>query len=134
MYPDELYFRKEVIFVVDISESMQRKPLEGTKNALVAALSKLDHGDSFNVIAFIDEVHIFSLSMELATKKAIEKVTDWMSMNLIARGGLYVLDVVRKEAENCDCLQALMSMSILAMEHRPGSAEVSKELCLAILL
>ncbi|KAL8127511.1 hypothetical protein AgCh_014428 [Apium graveolens] len=31
-------------------------------------------------------------------------------------------------------MKALMSMSILAMEHRPGSAEVSKELCLAILL
>ncbi|KAL8111843.1 hypothetical protein AgCh_019520 [Apium graveolens] len=28
----------------------------------------------------------------------------------------------------------LMIMSILALEHRPGSARVSKELCLAILL
>ncbi|KAL8100258.1 hypothetical protein AgCh_032489 [Apium graveolens] len=37
------------------------------------------------------------------------------------------IDLVMKE-------KALMSMSILAMEHRPGSAEVSKELCLAIFL
>lgn len=84
-------FRKEVIFVIDISESMRGKPLEGTKNALAAALSKLDHGDSFNIIAFNDEVHLFSLSMELATKKAIDKVTDWMSVNMIARGGTNIL-------------------------------------------
>lgn len=70
---------------------MRGKPLEGTKNALAAALSKLDHGDSFNVIAFNDEVHLFSLSMELATKKAIDKVTEWMSMNMIACGGTNIL-------------------------------------------
>lgn len=80
-----------MIFVVDISESMQGKPIEGTKNALAAALSKLDHGDSFNVIAFNDEIHLFSLSLELATKKAIDKVTEWMSMNMVARGGTNIL-------------------------------------------
>lgn len=84
-------FRKEVLFVVDISESMRGKPLEYTKNAFAAALSKLEHGDLFNVIAFNDEIQLFSSSLELATKKAIDKVTEWMSVNLVSRGGTNIL-------------------------------------------
>ncbi|WOH08994.1 hypothetical protein DCAR_0728445 [Daucus carota subsp. sativus] len=84
-------FRKEVLFLVDISESMRGKPLEDTKNALVAALLKLDKGDSFNVIAFNDEIHLFSSSLELATEKNLEKVTAWLSENLVAQGGTNML-------------------------------------------
>ncbi|KAL8094498.1 hypothetical protein AgCh_036143 [Apium graveolens] len=40
----------------------------------------------------------------------------------------------KQSAINTNNQTTLMSMSILAMEHRPGSAEVSKELCLTILL
>lgn len=84
-------FRKEVLFVVDISESMQGKPLEDTKNALVAAILKLDQGDFFNVIAFNDEIHLFSSSLELATEKTLDRVTEWMSANLVAQGGTNML-------------------------------------------
>ncbi|KAK1365161.1 Inter-alpha-trypsin inhibitor heavy chain [Heracleum sosnowskyi] len=84
-------FRKEVLFVIDISESMLGKPLEDTKNALVAALLKLDQGDSFNIIAFNDEIHLFSSSLELATEKTLDKVTEWMSTNLVAQGGTNML-------------------------------------------
>lgn len=80
-----------MLFVVDISESMRGKPLEDTKNALVAALLKLDQGDSFNVIAFNDEIHLFSSSLELATEKTLDKVTEWMGTNLVAQGGTNML-------------------------------------------
>lgn len=70
---------------------MRGKPLEDTKNALSAALSKLDPGDSFNVIAFNDETYLFSSSLELATKEAIEKVTEWINMNFVAGGGTNML-------------------------------------------
>lgn len=80
-----------MLFLVDISESMRGKPLEDTKNALVAALLKLDKGDSFNVIAFNDEIHLFSSSLELATEKNLEKVTAWLSENLVAQGGTNML-------------------------------------------
>ncbi|KAL8119885.1 hypothetical protein AgCh_017126 [Apium graveolens] len=84
-------FRKEVLFVVDISESMRGKPLEDTKNALVAALLELDQRDSFNIIAFNDEIHLFSSSLELATEKTLDKVTEWMGANLVAQGGTNML-------------------------------------------
>lgn len=69
------------MFVVNISGSMRGKPLEDTKNAILAALSELSPADSFNVIAFNDEAYLFSSSLELATKEAIEKATEWIEMN-----------------------------------------------------
>ncbi|XP_074339508.1 uncharacterized protein LOC141677462 isoform X2 [Apium graveolens] len=123
-------FRKEVIFVVDISESMRGKPLEGTKNALAAALSKLDHGDSFNVIAFNDEVHLFSLSMELATKKSVEKVTDWMSMNMIARGGTNILLPLNQAVEMISnapkCTPVIFLITDGAVENERNICDVMK--------
>lgn len=79
-------FKKEVVFVVDISESMQGRPLEGTKNAISAALSKLSPEDSLNIIAFSNETFQFSTSMELASKEAIERATAWISTKYTVEG------------------------------------------------
>lgn len=79
-------FRKDVIFIVDISGSMQGKPIEDTKNALASALSKLDARDSFNIIAFNGETYLFSSSMEMATKEAVERANEWIGINFIAGG------------------------------------------------
>ncbi|KAF2287109.1 hypothetical protein GH714_038220 [Hevea brasiliensis] len=67
-------FRKEIVFVVDISRSMEGKPLEGTKDVLFGALTKLDLNDSFNIIAFNGETYLFSSSMELATAKQLKRL------------------------------------------------------------
>lgn len=76
-----------MVVVVDISESMRGKPIEYTKNAVIAALSKLDQEDSFTIIAFNDKTYLFSSSLELATKEAVENASQWISMNFIAGGG-----------------------------------------------
>nr|GEZ09743.1 hypothetical protein [Tanacetum cinerariifolium] len=65
--------RKEVLFVVDISGSMKGRTIEATKIAVVAAMSKLDQGDSFNVMAFNDKTYLYSSTLELATTKALQK-------------------------------------------------------------
>ncbi|KAF3620418.1 putative ATP-dependent DNA helicase Q-like 3-like [Capsicum annuum] len=77
-------FRKEVIFVVDLSGSMKGKPIEATKQALCTALSKFDSQDLFNIIAFNSEKNLFSSSLELATKNTIENATQWIGTNFIA--------------------------------------------------
>ncbi|XP_058080000.1 uncharacterized protein LOC131228171 isoform X2 [Magnolia sinica] len=80
-------FRKEVVFLVDISESMRGWPLENAKNALAAALSKLTPADSFSIIAFNEATHLFSSSLVLAKEERVENATKWISENCIARGG-----------------------------------------------
>ncbi|KAH7547065.1 hypothetical protein FEM48_Zijuj01G0267500 [Ziziphus jujuba var. spinosa] len=80
-------FRKEVVFVIDTSGSMRGAPIEDAKNALLASLSNLNPEDTFNIIAFNEEVNLFSPSMELAKKEPISNATQWISTNLIANGG-----------------------------------------------
>jgi hypothetical protein len=84
-------FRKDIVFIVDISGSMRGKLLDDTKNALFLALSKLDPKDSFSIIAFNGETYLFSTSLELATKEAVERAIQWVSMNFIAGGDTNIL-------------------------------------------
>ncbi|KAE8735296.1 TMEM184C protein [Hibiscus syriacus] len=72
-------FRKDVIFVVDISGSMQGKSFESAKNAINTALSKLSPQDSFNIIAFCDETFLFSTSMVSASDEEVERASDWIA-------------------------------------------------------
>uniref|UniRef100_A0A5B6Z9T2 Putative inter-alpha-trypsin inhibitor heavy chain H3 isoform X1 n=1 Tax=Davidia involucrata TaxID=16924 RepID=A0A5B6Z9T2_DAVIN len=92
-------FRKEVVFIVDISGSMQGGPLENAKNALLAALSELNPVDLFNIIAFSGNTQLFSSSMELATNETIENVTQWIDKNLIAEGGTNILAPLNQAIE-----------------------------------
>nr|GEU55490.1 hypothetical protein [Tanacetum cinerariifolium] len=79
--------RKEVVFVVDISESMKGNIMEVTKNTVGAALLKLDQDDSFGIIAFNDQSHLFSSTLESATRESICKAIEWIGMNFVASGG-----------------------------------------------
>lgn len=79
-------FRKEVVFLVDISASMKGNPLENVKTALLAALLKLSPVDRFNIIAFNESSSLFSPSLSLATKEMVEKASEWIRINLVAKG------------------------------------------------
>ncbi|XP_038878512.1 uncharacterized protein LOC120070725 [Benincasa hispida] len=92
-------FRKKMVFVVDISGSMQGKALDDVKNVLSTALSKLPPEDMFNIIAFNDEARQFSESMEMATKDAVERAIQWIKMNFIAGGGTDILLPLTKATE-----------------------------------
>lgn len=80
-------FRKEIIFIVDISESMNGVPIESVTNALSAATSELTLHDSFNIIAFNDEIYTFSPSLTRATQETVENAIQWMKQSFVAAGG-----------------------------------------------
>ena len=80
-------FSKEIIFLFDISESMNGLPLESVINTLSTAISELTRNDSFNIIAFNDNPHSFSPSMARATQETIEKAVNWMKQECVASGG-----------------------------------------------
>ncbi|XVF86925.1 hypothetical protein PTKIN_Ptkin18bG0080000 [Pterospermum kingtungense] len=120
-------FRKEVVFVVDTSESMQGCAIENVKNALLASLSKLSSQDSFNIIAFNNEIHLFSSTMVLATRESILNATEWLSSNLTTDGGTNIMLPLK---------QAMKLLSDHASESVPfiflitdGSVEDEREIC-----
>ncbi|XP_021902915.1 inter alpha-trypsin inhibitor, heavy chain 4 isoform X2 [Carica papaya] len=84
-------FKREVIFLIDISRSMEGAPLDEAKNALIATLSKLNPQDSFNILGFNEEIYSFSSSMELATQEKIANATQWLSNNLLVGDGTNIL-------------------------------------------
>ncbi|KAI4329070.1 hypothetical protein L6164_021372 [Bauhinia variegata] len=84
-------FRRDVVFILDISASMRGSPLENAKNALLASLSQLNVQDTFNIIAFNEEACLFSSTMEPATEKAILNATQWVETNFTAKGGTNIL-------------------------------------------
>ena len=75
------------MFLLDISGSMRDVPLEKSKYAITESLSRLNEGDSFNIIAFNEGIQSFSSSLELATEEAITNATEWMWKKLYAGGG-----------------------------------------------
>ncbi|RZC86082.1 hypothetical protein C5167_026755 [Papaver somniferum] len=84
-------FRKEVVFLIDISGSIQGRPLESVMGALYASLMNLNQEDMFSLIAFNGETFLFSSSLQLATTEAIEQATEWMQTHFVAAGGTNIL-------------------------------------------
>ncbi|XVE70727.1 hypothetical protein DITRI_Ditri10aG0094000 [Diplodiscus trichospermus] len=119
-------FRKEVIFVVDISDSMQGGPLESTKNAISAALSKLSPEDSFNIIAFSSEAFLFSTSMELASKEVIERATEWIGTKYTAGGSTNISIPLEKAAEILSNTHGSIPMIFLVTD---GAVEDERNIC-----
>ncbi|KAK4854618.1 hypothetical protein QYF36_026815 [Acer negundo] len=119
-------FRKEVVFVVDISGSMQGKPLEDTKAALSTALSKLDQEDSFNIIGFNGETYLFSTSMELATKETVERASRWISINFIAGGSTDISVPLTKAVEMLTDTRGSIPIIFLVTD---GAVEDDRRIC-----
>ncbi|PON43600.1 Nucleoside diphosphate kinase [Parasponia andersonii] len=119
-------FGKEVVFVIDISGSMRGVSLENVKNALMASLSNLSPRDTFNIIAFSGEVCLFSPSMELATKEAIIKATEWVNISLVANGGTNILlpikQAIKLLAKTSDSIPFIFLIT-------DGSVEDEREIC-----
>ncbi|KAG4167356.1 hypothetical protein ERO13_A13G189600v2 [Gossypium hirsutum] len=119
-------FKKEVVFVVDISESMQGRPLESTKSAISAALSKLSPEDSFNIIAFSNEAFQFSTSMELASKDAIERASAWISTKYTVGGSTNLFIPLEKAADMLSNTRDSIPMIFLVTD---GSVKDERNIC-----
>ncbi|KAM2653937.1 hypothetical protein EV2_025508 [Malus domestica] len=119
-------FKRQVIFIVDMSRSMLGDPLENAKNALLASLSNLNREDTFNIIAFNEGVHLFSSSMELATNEAMLKAKNWVDANLNANGGTNILLPLREAmillAKTVDSLPFIFLVT-------DGAVENEREIC-----
>ncbi|XP_019194521.1 PREDICTED: uncharacterized protein LOC109188342 [Ipomoea nil] len=119
-------FRKEVVFVVDISGSMRGKPLEDTKSVLLIALSKLDSQDLFSIIAFNGETFVFSSSLELAREEAIESAIQWINTNFVADGGTNISNPLNQAIEMLSNTNKAVPIIFLITD---GSVEDERRIC-----
>ncbi|KAI9102876.1 hypothetical protein K1719_023315 [Acacia pycnantha] len=119
-------FRRDVVFVVDISGSMKGSPLENAKNALLASLSQLNAQDTFNIIAFNEDFYLFSPSTEPATEGAILNATQWIGTMFNAKGGTNILlpltQAVKLFQKNTDSIPLIFLVT-------DGAVENEREVC-----
>ncbi|KAL2327289.1 hypothetical protein Fmac_020716 [Flemingia macrophylla] len=119
-------FRKEILFVIDISGSTRGKVIDETKNALSAALSKLHPDDSFSIIAFNGDAYQFSKSMELASKDAVERAIEWINMNFVAGGDTNISQPLKMAIEMLSDAQSSVPIIFLATD---GTVEDERQIC-----
>ncbi|KAK7328766.1 hypothetical protein VNO77_22885 [Canavalia gladiata] len=119
-------FRKDIIFVIDISGSMRGKLIDDTKNALSDALSKLDPDDSFSIIAFNGQIFQFSTSVELASKDAVERAIEWINMNFVAGGDTNILQPLNTAIEMLSHARSSVPIIFLVTD---GTVEDEKQIC-----
>ncbi|CAD7696108.1 unnamed protein product [Ostreobium quekettii] len=79
-------FVKSVILIVDRSGSMQGKPIEYAKKALMAGLDMLSPMDLFTIIAYDHEQITWSGTLKEATQENVSSANHWISGNVVARG------------------------------------------------
>ncbi|KAF9689804.1 hypothetical protein SADUNF_Sadunf01G0130700 [Salix dunnii] len=119
-------FKKEVIFLIDISGSMKGDPFESAKNGLLSSLQKLNPEDSFNIIAFNVETYLFSSLMEHATEEAILKATLWLNDKLTEDGGTNILaplkQAIKMLAETTDSIPLIFLIT-------DGAVEDERDIC-----
>ncbi|XP_021756688.1 inter alpha-trypsin inhibitor, heavy chain 4-like [Chenopodium quinoa] len=119
-------FARNIIYVVDISSSMQGRPLEATKKSLGAALSELTPEDMFNIIAFNATTFPFSSSIKHANLETIERAIQWMDDTLLVGDGTEISLALDKAMEMLSDTQKSLPMIFLITD---GSVEDERRIC-----
>ncbi|WP_437649325.1 VIT domain-containing protein [Sorangium sp. So ce362] len=82
--------RRDVVFVVDVSGSMQGASIDQAKRALRLCLRHLAEGDRFGVIAFSNDFRLMQPSLAPFTQRTLE-AADAFVEGLVASGGTEML-------------------------------------------
>jgi Ca-activated chloride channel family protein len=90
---------KEIVFVLDISGSMQGDKMEQAQNAMKFCLNSLNERDRFNFISFSTDVAVFSNKMLPATRENIKKAVGHVDQ-LEATGGTNIDGAMRAAFAN----------------------------------
>ncbi len=77
---------KNVMFVLDVSGSMQGEKLNQLKNAMTSILGQLRPGDFFNIVRFSGYTNNWKDDLVPANDLYIQEAKDWIK-GLIATGG-----------------------------------------------
>ena len=90
---------KEIVFVLDISGSMQGEKMDQARNAIKFCLNSLNEHDRFNFISFSTDVSVFANNLLPATKENIKKAVANVEQ-LEASGGTNIDGALRAAFAN----------------------------------
>ena len=82
---------RDVVFLVDVSGSMQGASIEQARSALRLCLRHLGEGDRFQVIAFASSFTTFARALVPFNQRTLEEADRWVRA-LIANGGTEILE------------------------------------------
>lgn len=99
--------QKDVVFVFDVSGSMEGAKIEQARRALMHCLSALNRNDRFTIIAFSDGLNPFRNKVVQATRAHVEEGLRFAS-TLTAGGGTNISDAL------------LTALGVLEQSERPG--------------
>ena len=84
----------EMVFVLDCSGSMQGRPLQQAKDAVMVALDRLDSDDTFQIIRFSDTASQFGANPVLATERNLTAARNYVA-GIRANGGTEMINGVK---------------------------------------
>jgi Ca-activated chloride channel homolog len=82
--------RQDVVFLIDVSGSMDGSSIDEARAALRLGLRHLREGDRFNVLAFNESIHPFSSAPAVYSQSSLERADAWVTA-LRANGGTELL-------------------------------------------
>ena len=83
---EKINIGKEIIFIIDVSGSMQGTSINQAKQSLLYSINRLNQGDSFNIIAFNSSYTYLSETPLIYNEESSEKAIRFIN-NLNANGG-----------------------------------------------
>lgn len=92
---DETIEKRNYNFLIDISETMEGEKLQEAKDALTLCFRNLEEGDTFNIIAAENELHLFSEKGKVPyNDENLKKATEWIH-NLEVLDDAEILDALK---------------------------------------
>ncbi|XP_060602276.1 inter-alpha-trypsin inhibitor heavy chain H4-like [Ruditapes philippinarum] len=93
---EEDVMSKQIVFVIDISGSMQNDPVKQVRQTMAQILSRLRLKDYFNIVIFNDYATSWSTRFRQATAANIEDAKQFVSSKVIAKGSTNINDALLK--------------------------------------
>jgi Ca-activated chloride channel family protein len=120
---------RDVVFIVDVSGSMEGDSLREAKSALRLCLRHLAEGDRFQIISFSDSFYLFQPQLVPFTQKTLELADAWVQ-RLATIGGTEMLEPLCAAMELLAASEGRDRVAVLLTDGQVGNeAEIVAKVC-----
>lgn len=115
---------KDIIFVIDVSGSMQGEKISQAKEALKFCVNSLSNDDRFDIISFSSTVDIFQGNLQKATGDAKENASYYID-NLSAAGGTNIQEALKRALQEKKVVDERETSIIFLTDGLPTEGETN---------